>query len=637
MMRRLVTALAGGVVAATTLLLVAVASPAHADGNPVIAGNFSGRFELTKPDPNMAFMGNKSGARTLSFGGGCSVTGSCHLTQGGAGGTTARTLSPQGGGFGWSGTLPIGCEDRVTHVERTSHGWDYHYAVTLRPSATTTRDGVTYVTAMTGTFVATLKRTGAGASFDCTLDPDRVPSASERGTYTYKLDPLPAPSAVPLTPPIAVTQSGSGSTTGSVPGFHLPLTSDQRDSAAAVSSGRRSSVPGALVTPGQALKSVGSRLPQDLLLVALLGLLIVFPAQLFNSTYEENHERIDRQLAKLPFWRRRPQGASTPDTSHDPEPAVAPRGRRLSVFFGCVLLGTLLAGLLDPKLGANTATFAMLTGVFASVLVTVLVVVLAGRVYRSVSKHATGWYLEAIPSALLVAVVCVLVSRLTHFEPGYLYGVLGGAVFVAALTEKSEGRAEVTVSVVALLLALVAWVAFEPVSRSANADGASYATLTLDALLASLFIGGLEGMLFGLVPLRFLPGARIKAWSWIAWTALFVVVLYVFVHVLLMPESGYLGRSTSASVTLTVVLFGAFAVISVAFWGYFRWRPTAEEPAADVAAGAEAEAVPVSQPSGAPESPPSPGQVPVDSQGDVVPADDPHVPRQQSQSTGDLS
>ncbi len=226
---------------------------------------------------------------------------------------------------------------------------------------------------------------------------------------------------------------------------------------------------------------------------------------------------------------------------------------------------------------------------------TVLVVVLAGRVYRSLSHHETGWYLEAIPSALIVAAVCVLVSRLTHFQPGYLYGVLGGAVFIAALDRRGEGRAEVTASVVALGLALVAWVVFEPVAHAATKPSAGYPTLALDSLLACLFIGGLEGMLFGLVPLRFLPGARIKNWSWVAWAVLTAVVVYLFVHVLLMPESGYLGRSTAASVTTTIVLFVAFGVASALFWGYFRWRPTPE--VAEEQVGADAVIEPRRQPS----------------------------------------
>ena len=133
-----------------------------------------------------------------------------------------------------------------------------------------------------------------------------------------------------------------------------------------------------------------------------------------------------------------------------------------------------------------------------------------------------------------------------------------------------------------------------------------------------------------MIPLRFLPGARVKAWSWIAWAALLVGVLYAFVHVLLLPESGYLGRSTAASVTVTLALFVAFGVLSGLFWLYFRLRPTAEE-----AVGPEA-AVPVPATAGAPDAaaagtPESPTaseepRINVDAQGQAVPG--PRVPRQ---------
>ena len=570
MVRRTAALFALVVAAATVLVLGATTSPAGAtDSGPVIAGTFQGRLTMTKTDRDMAQWGAKSGPRTLSFGQGCATAQGCTASFTSSGKTRSQPVTGSAGGLGWSSHDQVGCVERVTGVLKTHHGWDYDVRVQLHPTATATRNGVTYVTALSGTLVDSLKRTGAGAGFNCLLDPDRVPNASERGVYTFTLVPLAAPTTTTSTPPLAVTPS-SPTTSSTIPGFRLPQSARQRASSLAVATGHRSSVPGALVEPTDALKSVGSRLPQDLLLVALLGLLIVFPAQLFNSTYEENHERIDRRLATLRLRRRRSvaEGVAAPPS----------RARRLSVFLGCVVVGTLMAGLLDPKFGATTASYALVTGVFVSVLVTVLVVVLAGRVYRSMSHHESGWYLEAIPSALLVAALCVLVSRLTHFQPGYLYGVLGGAVFVAALDRRSEGRAEVTASVVALVLALVAWVVFEPVAHAATRASAGYPVLALDSLLACLFIGGLEGMLFGLVPLRFLPGARIKNWSWVAWAVLAAVVGYLFVHVLLMPESGYLGRSTTASVTTTIVLFVAFGLASVLFWGYFRWRPTAEAP-----------------------------------------------------------
>ena len=231
-------------------------------------------------------------------------------------------------------------------------------------------------------------------------------------------------------------------------------------------------------------------------------------------------------------------------------------------------------------------------GIFASVLVAVLVAAFAGRLFRSATHHASGWYLRAIPSALLIAVACVLVSRLTNFQPGYLYGVLGGAVFAVALDKRSEGRAEVAAAGAGLVIALLAWIAFGPVARAADGADPAFWLLSVDSFLAALFIGGLEGLLFGLIPLRFLPGSRVKAWSWIVWGALMFGVLYAFVHVLLLPESGYLGRSTAASVTVTLALFVAFGVLSGLFWLYFRLRPTAEEAGAPRGAVVPAQATP---------------------------------------------
>ncbi len=98
-----------------------------------------------------------------------------------------------------------------------------------------------------------------------------------------------------------------------------------------------------------------------------------------------------------------------------------------------------------------------------------------------------------------------------------------------------------------------------------------------------------------------------------AWAALTIVVLYAFVHVLLMPESGYLGRSTAASVTVTLVLLIAFAVVSGGFWLYFRLRPGPEP-----VAGVVGETVPLT----------APAKVSVDATGRVIPDSTPRVPRQ---------
>jgi hypothetical protein len=590
---RLLARIAGLVCAAPLVLLLAflVAAPASgaagsAGGDTVVTGNWTVNVKVVKASPGIgSFVDAKW---TIAFGDNCKLSAPCTF-HGGTAKTspTSTQLEPSGGGFGFTIHYDLDCYDPATNQTTTKHGADYDAVGTLVPSDTQQRDGVTYVTAMSGTLVETLTINARGQADDCKVDGEL--SATQRSTLTGTQVPLPEVASGATSGPVGVGP-GSANHSGTMGAFTLPLRHDGRASRAAVEAGRRSSVPGALTVPSDALRSLRDRLPQDLLLVAALGLLMVFPAQIFNSTYEENHERIER---KFPRLRRTPTAAPATDGAVTPSRPPG-RARRVGVFLACGVVGTLLGGLLDPKFGANRATAALLIGVFLSLLVAVAVATAAGWTFRSVRHRSHSWYLRAIPSGLLIAVICLLVSRLTHFQPGYLYGVLGGAVFAGSLERKTEGRVEAVTLLTGLLVALGAWVGFEPVAHAANGLHPGFGVLIADSLLGSLFIGGIEGLLFSLIPLRFLPGHRLRQWGWIPWLLLTALTLFVFVHVLLTPEAGYLGRSTAASTNVTLALFGAFAVVSVGFWAWFRFRPdpsgrpeagSADAPTTSISAG----------------------------------------------------
>lgn len=556
------------------LTLVVTAAPGRADnGQQVVAGSW--HLVISVPHRTAGYAFIKKGTRTWFFGAGCPVGSACTLkrTTGNSKAVVKTPLEQSANGFTFTLSNPLNCYDTQTGVLSTKHGADYTLTMHVRPTAFAERDGVSYATRLRGAYDETVRINARGVANDCKVHlAGGVTKLVITQHSVITATPVPLAAAPTKTSDTALAlDADSTSTSGSLGEFLLPRTTRQADSARAVAAGTRSAVPGSLATPSEVVRSIGHRAGQDLLLLGLLGLLMVFPAQLFNSTYEENHARIDKQLGRLRL-RRGTAVAQAPS-----------RGKRLAVFGACLAVGTVLGGLLDPKFGANTPSYALLLGVFVAVLVTVLVIAYAGRTFRATTHHDHAWYMRAIPSALIIAVACVVVSRSVHFTPGYLYGVVGGAVFAVALDRRGEGRAELGVLAVGLVVALGAWAAFEPVSKLANGSHPSFGILTLDSFLASMFIGGVEGLLFGMVPLRFLPGSRIKGWSWIAWGIATAVLLYLFVHVLLQPEAGYLGRSTAASVTLTLILFGAFGVSSVLFWLWFRTRPT---PAAE--AGHEA-------------------------------------------------
>jgi len=563
----------GQTLGAPLLVLVAAATSSTASASPaadegaVLQGAWTVEVVIKEKVPEI---GGDGGTRTYRFGQGCMVGESCSITrENGAGDQVDTDLSPGAGGFAFSGSEALDCFDQVTGELSTKHGADYTMEGSLRPSATEVRDGVTYVTALRGTIVETIVVNAAGRADDCQINDAYPYRAVQRTVLTGTPVALPAVPPESSSDPVGVDPVAA-ETSGTLPEFRLERSDTAEESAEAVDAGRRSSVPGALTTPADAVDSVADRLPQDALLVALLGLLIVFPAQIFNSTYEENHTRIHRALRR---FRRGPPTGPPGEAAAEP-----PRPRRLAVFGLCALAGTLLGAFLDPEVGANRTTAALLLGVFTALVVAVLAVAAAGWAFRTARHQPHHWYLRAIPSALVVAVVCVLVSRLTNFAPGYLFGLLGGAVFASALERRSEGRAEAVALLAVLGLALLAWTGFGEVVSLANESDPAFGVLVADALLGCLFIGGIEGLLFSLIPLRFLPGYRVRQWGWVPWGLLTLVTAYLFVHVLLVPESGYLGRSTTATATVTIVLFVAFGVASCLFWAWFRFRPDPAQP-----------------------------------------------------------
>jgi len=438
---------------------------------------------------------------------------------------------------GWSGIAELSAVGGSWEGEYAEDGFGRSVELTRQGSALT---GTVRTVAPTATFIydlsGTFIRAAASPSPTATISPT-PPDAS----------PTPAPTVAPTTEVLALTER-------------------QVASIRAVSRHDRSSVAAALVTPGEAFSDAG-RIAQNALLAGLLMLLIVFPSQLFNSTWDQHHDRI-----VAAFRRRRPdRGRSAATDAHASD---RPRRSQLPMFVAVAAGGAVLAGFLDPAFGLDAASIALVLGVLVSILVGVVVAGVAGAAYRRARDLPAASRVRAVPAGLLIAAVCVIVSRLTDFRPGYLYGLLGGVAFAATLERRDEGRAEWAVLGAGLVVALAAWIGFGPVSNAANATDPGFGVQALDALLAALFIGGIEGLLFSLIPIRFLPGHRIATWSRTAWAVSAAIAAFTFVHVLLRPASGYLGTSSTASVAVTFGLFAAFAVASVLFWGWFRLRPT---------------------------------------------------------------
>jgi len=201
-----------------------------------------------------------------------------------------------------------------------------------------------------------------------------------------------------------------------------------------------------LATPTNLLRAPVALLANALIALALV-LLVTFPSHLFNRTYEENHDAIRA------WWERRlPQLKGLRLGT-----AIVPAPGRASLSYVIVVLcGGVLAALLDPSFGPNLRTLALFLGVVLALIAGSTLGATADGLYRAARHKAGIWHLHALPSGLVVAALCVLVSRLTSFQPGYLYGLIGGVTFARSLSLREEGHVVAVTSVLTLAVSVAA-------------------------------------------------------------------------------------------------------------------------------------------------------------------------------------
>jgi hypothetical protein len=314
----------------------------------------------------------------------------------------------------------------------------------------------------------------------------------------------------------------------------------------------------AISPPTQAFRGVGRTVVNaSITLAAMLAL--TFPSQLFNRTFEENYDEIVAIAGRRFGWLTRARARIAVNPSHR---------RDLGVFLGVVAVGSGIGSLRDPQFGPNTRSALLFVATALAVLITTATAYVVTRGYRARVRANVDAHLHALPAGLAIAALCVVVSRVTNFEPGYLYGVICGAAFAGTLTRRQNGQLTSLTSLAALTVAVGAWFAWIPINHAASQHGAFFGVVLLDDLLSSLFVGGITGTVIVLLPLRFMPGEALFSWHRGMWAATFGVATFGLVEILLRPASGTTRAGSVAWVTATV-LFAIFGLGSLAFREYF--------------------------------------------------------------------
>ena len=345
-----------------------------------------------------------------------------------------------------------------------------------------------------------------------------------------------------------------------------------------------------LSTPGQIFHSMKHNLLNAAITVGVI-VFITFPANIFNRTFAANYDEI---MTILAGWRRRlhlPLGPQerpvAEDSPHDADSLVVDEPGKVTAWgFAVVLvLGAILGGFLNPHFGVNRSSA---EGIFATLISFAFGATLSwyvARAFRRRHEYPTLTYLQALPLGLVIAIICVAVSRLSHFEPGYLYGVVVGLSFAGSLKDNHNAHLTAISVGSTLVVALSAWFLWIPVNHLALTHGTNAIIVVLDDVLGSIFVGGLVGSVISLIPIDLLPGKVIAKWHRGVWALIFFTATFLLIEVELRPASGstHPGHASFDTVVALFVLFGG-----ATFWmrWYFERRTKATPSAATSVAAA---------------------------------------------------
>jgi hypothetical protein len=313
--------------------------------------------------------------------------------------------------------------------------------------------------------------------------------------------------------------------------------------------------------------------PQDVArsvgITAFIMLLLGAPSPIFNSTLGENRALIERWARRKRPRRLRKAGG------------LAGVARQLiawsHTWIGLVLyllLAALLYAFLDNSFPFENAARTFGTTLFG-IAVGTAVSQVPGELY--VRRHyQTRGKVHVALWTLILAGACVLITRLTGVQPGYVYGIIGGFTFGIALSSDDQGRMAFRGMSILILVGLAAWFAripFEPAVGLVSGDGGA----VINQVLADIFIGAVQGAAIGLIPLRFLTGETLFAWSRWRWALLWGVAILFFAHVVLYPVSSFTPNPSPTGVWTILVTVLIYSAIALGFWWFFRQRSIRHE------------------------------------------------------------
>jgi len=310
----------------------------------------------------------------------------------------------------------------------------------------------------------------------------------------------------------------------------------------------------------------------NFLLTIIVVITFGLTSSLFNSTIKSNRDDIDGLLA-AGAQRMRPVRAAgqriRAAVDHVPGRRFVARPIRVALILGVT---GVVYGFLSPDFGLDASSVLLFVSIIVGVGFVTFLTEGGGALLASRRMRAPA-SVRLYVAAVVVAIVCVGLTRLMDFQPGILYGFVASSVFLGTVVlDRRQSAALVIVPALALLAAsLLAWALIPAVRPAAGTDGPWWIVIA-QAALVTIFVAGIEGLFYAMIPITFMDGATVFEWNKLVWAGLFGLATFLFWHLLLNQNDAYLDalRQTRVAIALGLVLI--YGEVTLATWLIFKIR-----------------------------------------------------------------
>jgi len=303
-------------------------------------------------------------------------------------------------------------------------------------------------------------------------------------------------------------------------------------------------------------------------------LVFYIAATVFNSTVKDNYETIQGWLGRASA-RLRFRKVSTSKTLDDQRAGIKPMIR---VFLEAALVAAICALIymfLDPYFKNALRGSALFLSLFIGI--TIVTLGYEGtQVLMSERRFSVPAAIKVYWIAIVVAGICVGLSKAIHFHPGLVYGFVGAYAALSISKDKRLNKRQQAMTIMAgtIFILIVSVSAFFLRELVINQwGGESFGRMLVEDILVAAIAIGLEGLVFALaIPVAFMDGGKLRSWNFWEWLVVAGITAYVFYWVIINKDGRIQEAASNMKFIAMYLLMGLSLAISWGVWLYFWLR-----------------------------------------------------------------